>query len=368
MKKRRIGIITTGVGLVAFGVWLILIHFRLVSWHSLSYLGPLLIIGFGVEILLTRLDRHSGERSHYSGFAIFFMVAVAVVSLSSYGVHSVQRFVSQGISFEPSYLVSVHGKMPQNQINRIDVEVNTGDVTVEGYDGTSVTYDGALRIAAASQSDAAQKLHNQWKVYTDGSTLILKQSLQTLSLNNFNATNRAHLDLKIPHSLISQIDTRNGNITIQNMSAASEARTWNGGLTFTNITGTVTGHTTNGFCHASHIAGETSLGTTNGQVEITDINGKLTATTTNGSVNINSAVSGDWQVDTTNGSVDLTVPQPTNATIHAKTTIGSIGGSANWQFSSGAHHHASVQFGAGTYDIQVQTTLGSVTVTTNQAA
>ena len=88
-----------------------------------------------------------------------------------------------------------------------------------------------------------------------------------------------------------------------------------------------TARSTNGRIYVSDIEGETELKTTNGGIEARDMLGSVDAKTTNGSISIYVAQFGNddrLDLNTTNGSIELTLPSDVKANIEASTVNGSI--------------------------------------------
>ncbi|HEX9160706.1 MAG TPA: DUF4097 family beta strand repeat-containing protein [Thermoanaerobaculia bacterium] len=84
---------------------------------------------------------------------------------------------------------------------------------------------------------------------------------------------------------------------------------------------------TNGAISVSDVSGRIELGTTNGRIEAVRCSGAVNASTTNGAIRaelLQVSAGKGMELETTNGSITLTVPPSFAATLEAETTNGSI--------------------------------------------
>jgi len=89
----------------------------------------------------------------------------------------------------------------------------------------------------------------------------------------------------------------------------------------------VTVDNTNGGIYVAEVAGKHELDTTNGRIEVTRCAGSVDAATTNGSIRaelVRVARNQPMHFETTNGRIEVSVPQDFAADIDASTTNGSI--------------------------------------------
>ena len=89
----------------------------------------------------------------------------------------------------------------------------------------------------------------------------------------------------------------------------------------------VTVDNTNGAIFVTDVAGKHDLDTTNGRIEVARCAGSVDAATTNGSIHaelVRVAKNQPMRFETTNGRIEVSVPQDFAADIDASTTNGSI--------------------------------------------
>ena len=75
-RTHRVGTITTGLSMVVFGV-LLLVHtwFGMMSYRMIFSLWPLMLIGLGLELLLSNF---SEKRIIYDKAAVFLLILMTV--------------------------------------------------------------------------------------------------------------------------------------------------------------------------------------------------------------------------------------------------------------------------------------------------
>ena len=105
-------------------------------------------------------------------------------------------------------------------------------------------------------------------------------------------------------------------------------RTTNGRIKIEEIVGKTNVSSTNGRIDMYDINGFIDVSTTNGKIELTGVEGGLDASTTNGGVEISYSsradISEDISIRTTNGGIDLELPDDIDADVSARTTNGHI--------------------------------------------
>jgi hypothetical protein len=337
MNMRKIGILTSAVALIAFGIIIVLHTEGLVSYTVLRYVWPILIILFGVEILwIRRKFRDTPVR--FSGIGILLIVIIFVLSLS-------QSVLSGFAGWFNGYSGPVNGQVPvDSSLKRVDIEIPNGKVTVTGTEGQEVSYDGRLDVGAASESDAGKALHSDWIVRKTDDTLLLIFNPPThiLDFGIGEFFHSSYLNVEIPNAMAASVKTSNGSVHVSVINADSDVQTSNGSITM------------------EHVHGNITASSSNGAISLADITGGVNAHTTNGSIKGNSAVLGDWDCTTSNGAIKLDVPADTNAKFEATNSNGKIDGDVNWLFD--AKHHGQAALGSGDNLVRLNTSNGGVSV------
>jgi hypothetical protein len=129
---------------------------------------------------------------------------------------------------------------------------------------------------------------------------------------------------------------------------------------------------TNGSIEASGLTRESHLSTTNGHIEGRTLDGAVHASTTNGHVELQMAsVSQDIEAETTNGQIIVRVPPDAGADVSARVTNGHIGieGLPSLKADDeNSRRRFNGRLNGGGRAIRLQTTNGSITLTSNAVA
>jgi hypothetical protein len=357
VKNWKIGNITLSLGFVMLGILMLLNFTNVVSYQVFQYVGPALIILFGLEIIWSHFGQRATER-HYSGASVTLLAIVVFISL-------VQSSFSDNIGWQPRFLSAVQGDLiVESGVHRVEIQIPNGKIEVTGTTEHKISYEGKLMVNASTQSNADETIKSNWKVKQTGEVLVftLEQPETKLNLNNiFDWTqNRPYLNIQIPQTLLTKIQTANGSVHVDAMNADTEIKSTNGSITVQNEHGNVKAITSNGSGTMSNIEGSADLQSTNGSLTLENISGIVSAKTTNGSIKGSSVINGKWECWSTNGRIILSVPKVTNAFIQAKTSNGSIGGDLTWQKGDKTEREGIM--GTGVNPVILKTSNGTINV------
>lgn len=124
--------------------------------------------------------------------------------------------------------------------------------------------------------------------------------------------------------------------------------------------------TTNGAIEINHINEKISAKSTNGSLKFNEIRGNLEAGTTNGSIDASfAAIRADCEIEmhTTNGRIEITLPDSASAELSARTTNGKISTDFPVQVQGGfAGNKIQGTIAGGDGRIYLRTTNGSITI------
>lgn len=363
MGRWKIGSFTAALGCIALGVIIVLAQFDVVTYDTLSYVWPGLLILFGLEMLL-RLFIRSETKNRVSGWAIVLIIALIAAS----GIQSMLNGGSLSRLFGKTQLAPLSGTVEiQPEIKRVKVELPNGKIKVEGVDSSTLQYEGSLELPGDTASEAASELEQKWKVTTEGDTLILELKEESDWLSNIHIginLKSPFLNLSIPKNLAVEIDTGDGSVEAAELQAGIEIDTSNGTMDIHDVAGGVDAHTSNGTVTLKDIEGEVELGSSNGAITLANINGSISAKSSNGKISVDSLVGGDWKLKSSNGKITVSLPETSDVKVTADTSNGSLKGNIDWQRDGG--DKGTAVLGSGTYQISLSTSNGSVTVDTVQ--
>lgn len=84
IRTHRVGSITAGVSMIAFGILFVLHIFSgIISYNIIFKLWPFMIIGLGVEMLLSNV---SGRKFIYDKAAIFLLIIITFFAIGMAGL------------------------------------------------------------------------------------------------------------------------------------------------------------------------------------------------------------------------------------------------------------------------------------------
>jgi len=324
---RKTGVLTVAVGFVGIGIMLAFYFHGLVPMDSFRFVAPALIILFGLEIVWKLIGK-STERIRFSFWSVVLIGVFIAFNLTPMTI-SHRDFWRQSIN------TPVKGEVPiDSAIKQLKIQIPAGKITITGNTSQTVVYSGNLAIGTVSGL----------RVQKTGDTLEFTLIQQNPVLTAFSwlewIWETPHLDLQVPQSLLTQVRTSNGSISVANMMADVNLKTSNGSGTIVNIGGSVT------------------LVTSNGNISLTNISGTVAAKSSNGNLMINSPINGDWACSTSNGGITLTVPKQSDAVIDAVTSNGSFNGDLSWKQETKNHRISTL--GSGANKMLLVTSNGSI--------
>ncbi|WP_310550844.1 DUF4097 family beta strand repeat-containing protein [Paenibacillus glufosinatiresistens] len=356
MGKWRTGSLTAALGCIALGVLLVLIQLGTLDDQALGYVWPALLIALGLETLFRLLFRTGGGRTN--GWAIVLIIAIGLGS----AVPSVLGDGTLKEWFGKKYLSQVQGEKEIGaQIRQVRISITTGKIRLTGTENETVTYEGKLRSPGTSQSESDAALNKNWSVREEGDTLILEQKAPSKwSTLIFGFSKGPYLNVTLPSRLAATLSTSDGTLDVTGMENGLNADTSNGKVVIQDVRGKVHADTSNGSLVLRRIDGGVEASSSNGSITLEQLGGEVSASSSNGKIVIDSAIGGDWDCETSNGSIHLTVPQETDALIKADTSSGSLEGNADWNKKDNDSTSGDVKLGGGSHTVQLSTTNGDV--------
>lgn len=95
IRVHRVGSITTGLFMIALGVSFILhLFFNLISYEMIFRLWPFMIIGLGIELLISNFLT---DKIIYDKAAIFLMIVIAFFAMGMAGADWCMTYLSSQI-------------------------------------------------------------------------------------------------------------------------------------------------------------------------------------------------------------------------------------------------------------------------------
>src|ERR1043166_1107011 len=291
--------------------------------------------------------------------------------------------------------IQSHETATVNGLRRLAVETRNGEIAVRCNPASKDVAINATRRASGLTEEEARTFAEKIEIHVDKGTSepgVMRVSAEFPA----SATNRnlcAAFEIVMPPSADLDLVTSNGLIIAEGCEKDVSTRTSNGRIKAASCKGNLHGHTSNGTIEARDVGGDvdvqTSNGaielnqvgrnsiraiTTNGHIHIVDSRGAATLHSSNGSVTLrcsslpsNPAV----EVVTSNGHVDVELPNSVKADLAMNTSNGrvsaSLSGAQVSDMESGRTTlHAKLNGGGGRVDIRSSN--GSVAFRTRDTA
>ncbi len=98
-KGRRVGTLTTGITLVAFGlIFIARLVFPLLDYSMILSLWPLILIFLGIEIIASYFYNNQ-EKMKYDGWAIFLIIIMSLFAMGMSGAELIIKHLPEHMSF-----------------------------------------------------------------------------------------------------------------------------------------------------------------------------------------------------------------------------------------------------------------------------
>lgn len=211
---------------------------------------------------------------------------------------------------------------PSAGVTELVVESQNGDITLIGSDADEIMIEARYKAQSAGKLEQLSTDIDQ-----EGDKLVVRARFSSTKIRE-----SIHYQVTLPHSLLVEAKTSNGNL------------------------------------EASDLSEEVRLNTSNGRITVTADKGPkaLTARTSNGSITVSAAPeTGYYNLRTSNGSLRVRLPESMGISLSAKTSNGSINlGSGQWSFDGGklSKNQVEAKRGDGAFELFVTTSNGSITL------
>ena len=242
------------------------------------------------------------------------LAPVAIAGLLALSGCDIEDFGSFG-----RYSKDFHSSYPLKAGGRISVESFNGSVELSSWDQDTVDVSGTKYGPTQEAADAL-------KVDVDNSPDSV--SIRIVRPSERRGNWGARLAIKMPkRAVVDLIRTSNGTIRVTDGAGPARLRTSNGAIRVQTLTGGVEAQTSNGTVELVDVEGDVTARTSNGRIHADNLKGALQASTSNGGItaSLASGVNGRaLRLDTSNGPVDLTLPEKFDNDVRVGTSNGPI--------------------------------------------
>jgi len=210
-----------------------------------------------------------------------------------------------------------HYTYPLHAGGRLSLETFNGSVEISGSDRDTVDILGAKYGPTPEAADALR--------------VVIDHTADSVTIRAVRPTERrnnqgARFTLLVPKNVIlERVTASNGSIRVTGIAGPAHLHTSNGEIRAIDLKGDLGVETTNGAVELHLIEGAVHPHTANGHIHAERLRGALDATTSNGG--IRAAVEragGEVRAETSNGTVELTLPAGFRSDVRAHTSNSSI--------------------------------------------
>lgn len=297
--------------------------------------------------------------------AIRFLVLGAVVGVCLTWLSSdlaVRAESSDGevIHSKGAYHQRVEREVACEAAPRIVLHNQNGGVTVTSWDKSTVSVVAHKHVSPSSRV---------WSFFGFGgssSEESMAAALNEIEVNVQSTAGAVSIETIFPKPGLAK--NRGVNYELQvPRDATLELHTSNGRIDVSEVDGNLTLDSSNGQIITSHTRGVVSAETSNGAVTCRDAGGPLDLESSNGAITVDytGVLAADAAIacETSNGSIDVTLPPSTAFTLDAKTSNGRIRSEFPMALPAGDDlKHISSQVGDGGGAVRLRTSNGSISL------
>lgn len=300
----RVGRITTGVSLILMGVILLLGITGQGAWASfLIQFWPVVFIGYGIEVLLTRGE--ASRRFDWGGALLLFFV---VLLLNAYGFGGLQLNPVNLDLFGPTKTVQGEEIVRESgDLSSLRVESENGKITILPSSDQRITVIPVYHLKTGDEQQALKEMKKiPVTISKLGKQLVVRVDWPKNSFFFLGIFTSVDLQVYAPKEMLIEASSGNGEIAVTGMGEVGRLRTSNGRII------------------VKDSAGNADMDTSNGRIQVVGFKGGLNAKTGNGSMDIEGVTEGDWQLRTSNGSIRIKIPSNSSIAYELSTGNGSI--------------------------------------------
>lgn len=188
-------------------------------------------------------------------------------------------------------------------LTAVSIDTFNGGIEVVPHDQPFVDLEITYRSHGSTEEEAEANCQELGcDIQAESGKLIIKA---TKPSNHW--TSAASFRVKVPPQCDLTLHSSNGKLSAHDIQGSVEAHTSNGEIHFANITGQVSARTSNGKVHVEQVFGPVDIETSNGRVTYAGM-----------------PVGRDNRIRTSNGRVEIQLPQDAFVELHSRTSNGRV--------------------------------------------
>lgn len=203
----------------------------------------------------------------------------------------------------------------------VHVNANDGSVTVTTGDSQQVEfrveYQG-YELNKSLQIDSSQ----------NGDEIELTARIPTRFFISLGFTRDLHIEVRMPKDADLQVKTSDGSVKATGVSGTIDLHSGDGALNVSALKGTIRLHTSDGSIEASDLDGKCDASSSDGHIHLSGRFDQLSAKSSDGSVGVEvqrgSKLDSEWNISSSDGSIEVALPADLPADIEASASGGRI--------------------------------------------
>ncbi|MGE5398356.1 MAG: DUF4097 family beta strand repeat-containing protein [Chitinophagales bacterium] len=375
---KKVGTITTAVGLLALGIALLVHSINPgVEWLSNPIKWwPLLLIGLGIEILVKRIRTEDKDMKIDPLIVVFFL---GILAAGCYNLMKTEIVDSGVLGWKNQ---STHHYLEQaalNGVKQISVESLRGEVVLRQ------STDGKVKAETDLSLRSNRKIvfpNNLLSISQEGDKIVIREQGSELPsyFHQINTRTVIYLPPIIPVSIESVDQLDGGNISnpltvsdvsdleLSDLASGLNVNSDSGQIVVRNARGKVQVNSNDGQIRLYNIPAGVQLAIDSGNIDLSEVYGKIDVTSDSGNVNLRNikAPNADCHIRNHEGNIDLSSGQLTDCRLMAVVGEGNL---VMPQWISVPNNQASESiktvnytFGKGNKSIELLIDQGTITV------
>ncbi|MBI3406575.1 MAG: DUF4097 family beta strand repeat protein [Acidobacteria bacterium] len=198
--------------------------------------------------------------------------------------------------------------------------------------------DGHVNVKTWDQRQIAAHVTTKgWRIADDEVRVVATQTADRVDIEihvprqnwQWHSGRRSiQVELTIPREATLGVHTSDGHISVASLKGAIDLETSDGHVTATDLRGDIRIKTSDGHIEATGLDGKLDARTSDGGIRVKGRFDALNLSTSDGSISANvlagSKITTSWSLSTSDGNVELSVPDTLNADVDARTADGHI--------------------------------------------
>ncbi|HYF76934.1 MAG TPA: DUF4097 family beta strand repeat-containing protein [Symbiobacteriaceae bacterium] len=350
MNSLKVGRVTVAVGLVAFGVGMLLDNLNLYEGAiaMMAKLWPLLLIGYGIEYMVQSIINHrSGEdrriRWDVGGGILLIVIVLLSVGITSFRTYVLPEGGNIGLNIGPSESRAETKQVALGNAKELVADVRVGSVSLRpNVNSNEVKVEATYTInGLIVDRDAIRQMLDEMELQiSEGDTIRITTDVP----NRLNNVSIAYV-IYAPEGLKVRAQTGTGRIDVTGYKGDLQLTSNVGRIEVNAGKGTLVASSGSGYVGVQGFEGPVEAKTNVGSVNVRDTVGTLQLESRTGSIDVheyhggalvaetgtgrisvdtNVILDGNVSLKTQTGSINLTIPKESSVRATVQTRTGSV--------------------------------------------